>query len=197
MEALSVMNAGVYEDIYKIHASSIGLGSIYKPTLVVFSAIPGSGKSELTKRLVANHGFTRLANKDIREAIKQAGHMDDVVIGDYTLWILDKLTQQGSKSIVFDRNIDQCYELIKKWAHNNNYKFVVVQIEVGRENIEKRLHKREGDKVSYVLSVLDYYQNQHRQITQTIQADIVLNEDYNLDDAARLIAETALASKVT
>lgn len=61
----------VYERIYKFHAPNIHVGEADMPALVVFSAIPGSGKSELTKRLVADYGFSRLANKDIRDAIKQ------------------------------------------------------------------------------------------------------------------------------
>lgn len=178
-----------YEEIYKAHSPNIYMGEADTPALVVFSAVPGSGKSELTKRLVANYGFSRVANKDIRDAIKQAGHADDVVIGDYTLWLLDKLAQQGPRSIVFDRNIDQWYEPIKEWAHRNNHKFIVVQIEVSRDTIEKRLHVREGDKVSHVLSVLDFYQDQHSRLSETIQANVVLKEDYNLDDAAKLIAE--------
>ena len=177
-----------YEEIYKTQVPNIRFGKATTPVLVVFSAIPGSGKSELTKRLVADYGFSKLVNKDIRDAIKQTGYTDDVVIGDYTLWLLDKLIQDESKSLVFDRNIDQWYEPIKNWAKYNNYKLIVVRIEVSRSTLEKRLHNREGDKVAHVLSVLDFYQNQHEQSSQLIQADVVLKENYDLDDAAKLIA---------
>lgn len=179
-----------YEEIYKIHAPSIHIGEASKPALVVFSAIPGSGKSELARRLVTKYKFSKLANKDIRDAIKSTNHAEDVAVGDYTLWLMDRLAQQGSRSIVFDRNIDQWFEPLRNWANRNDYKFVVVQIEVSRSALEKRLHNREGDKVSHVLSVLDFYQTQHEQMMQTIQADIVLKEDYDLDEAAQLIANT-------
>jgi len=181
----------IFEEIYNIHSPNIKLGDATKPALVVFSAIPGSGKSELTKRLVGRHGFTRIANKDIRSAMEQTGYADDIAIGDYTLWLLSRLSQGGPKSIVFDRNIDQWHELPRDWAINNDYKFVVVRIEVSRSNLEKRLHRREGDKVSTVLGVLDHYQNQHEQLSKTIPADITLKEDYDLDEAAKLIAEAA------
>ncbi len=179
----------VYEEIYKVYVPNIQIGKTSTPSLVVFSAIPGSGKSELTKRLVSNYGFSRLANKDIRSAIKQTGHVDDVVIGDYTLWLLDRLAKQAPESFVFDRNIDQWYEPAKDWAKRNNYKFIVVRIEVPRDTLENRLHNREGDKVSHVLSVLDFYQNQHQQLYQVIQADIMFKDNYDLDEAARLIAD--------
>lgn len=179
----------VYERIYKFHAPDNRIADVNTSALVVFSAIPGSGKSELTKRLVADYGFSRLANKDIRDAIKQTGHTDDVVIGDYTLWLLDKLAQQGPKRIVFDRNIDQWYEPIKEWANRNDYKLIVVQIEVSRDTLEKRLHNREGDKVGHVLSVLDFYKNQHKELSRIIKASLILREDYDLDNAAKLIAE--------
>jgi predicted kinase len=191
-----MLSEAIFEEIYNIHSPNIKLGGASKPALVVFSAIPGSGKSELTKRLVGRHGFTRIANKDIRGAMEQTSHADDIAIGDYTLWLFSRLAQQGPKSIVFDRNIDQWYELSRDWAINNDYKFVLVRIEVSRANLEKRLHRREGDKVSTVLGVLDHYQIQHEQMSRTIQADIVLQENYDLDEAVRLIAETALSKTV-
>ncbi len=122
-----------YEEIYKNHLPNIKIGRAHTPLLAVFSAIPGSGKSELTKRLVDNYGFSAVANKDIRSSIEQTGHENDIVIGDYTLWLLDKLTNQKSHSIVFDRNIDQWYEPAKNWAADNKYRFIVVKIEVSKK----------------------------------------------------------------
>jgi len=179
-----------YEEIYKAHLPNIKLGNADKPALVVFSAIPGSGKSEVTKRLVNHHGISRIANKDIRKSLEQTGHIDDVVIGDYTLWLLDRLAKQRPRTIVFDRNIDQWYEAPKNWAAKNGYKFVLVRIEVSRSKLEKRLHNREGDKVSRVLEVLDFYHSEHERLAQSMQADIMLKDDYDLDAAAQMIADT-------
>lgn len=179
-----------YDEVYGAQLPHIMIGSRHKPALVVFSAIPGSGKSELTKRLVENHDFSGIANKDIRKALEQAGHSHDVVIGDYTSWLLDKLANETTAAIVFDRNIDQWYEGAKSWAVKNNYKLIVVRIEVSRDRLEKRLHNREGAKVSKVLEVLDYYRDEHRRMGQDIQADLVFEEDYDLDDAAQSIVDT-------
>lgn len=178
----------MYEDVYKVHSPKIIRGSVKRPALIVFSAIPGSGKSELTKRLTEKHGFSRIANKDIRQSLEATGHTQDVVIRNYTLWLLDKLSAQGPFAIVFDRNIDQWYEPAKKWAESNDYQFILVRIEVSRTILEKRLHQREGDKVSRVLNVLDFYQNAHNQITD-MQPNIKLKDDYDLDIAAQKIAD--------
>ncbi len=175
------------EEIYDAHMSSIKLGDADKPVLIVFSAIPGSGKSELTKRLIKNYGISGIANKDIRKSLEQTGHTEDVTIGDYTLWLLDRLVKQGAKTIVFDRNIDQWYETAKSWAAKNSYQFLVVRIDVSRSVLEKRLHNREGSKVSKVLEVLDFYSNEHERMTQNIQANVVLKEDYDLDTATQLM----------
>jgi predicted kinase len=179
-----------FKKIYKTHLPNIRLGSMDKPVLIVFSAIPGSGKSELTKRLVEKYGVSCIANKDIRKSLEQTGHADDVVISDYTLWLLDKLTEKSPRTLVFDRNIDQWYEPIKDWATRNDYKLVVVQIEVSRAILEKRLRTREGDGVSHVLGVLDYYHKEHERMAQSMQANIVLRDDYDLDKATQLIVDT-------
>jgi len=39
------------------------------------------------------YGFLRIANKDIRYAIEITNHADDVIIGEYTLWLLDKIAR--------------------------------------------------------------------------------------------------------
>lgn len=182
-----------YEEVYNAHLPHIKIGRQTEPALIAFSAIPGSGKSELTKRLVNNHGISSIANKDIRKALEQTGHTEDVVIGDYTLWLLDRLMKQRPLAIVFDRNIDQWYDAAKNWATENNCRFVIVRIEVSRKTLEKRLHHREGDKVSKVLGMLDYYHTEHKRVTQIMQADIELQEDYDLDAAAQLIADKAVS----
>jgi hypothetical protein len=66
-----------FEEIYSHHSVKLRLEAVrQEPVLVVFSAIPGSGKSELTKRLAGDHAFLRIANKDIREAVEQSGIAD-------------------------------------------------------------------------------------------------------------------------
>ena len=186
-----------YEEIYSGYTPQITFEQVEIPVIVVFSAIPGSGKSELTKRIISKYGFLGIANKDIRNSIKRIGYENDIVIGDYTLWMLDKLIEQKKYGIVLDRNIDQWYEPVKNWADENKYKLLVVKIEVSRENIEKRLRHREGKNVSRVLQVLDFYRNQHKKIAYKIHAEIVLKEDFDLDRAAKKIAEVAVQYKLS
>jgi predicted kinase len=183
------VNLPTFQELYKAHSPSINVAvTNSRPMLVVFSAIPGSGKSEITKRLVNDYGFQRIANKDIRKAIEETGHSDDVVIGDYTLWLLDTLAAQGPHAIVFDRNIDQWYEPVKDWAEKHEYQFVVVQIETSRKRLEQRLLKREGSPKAKAFEVLDFYTQQHEQLRDKIRTDILLKEDYDLDSAAQKIA---------
>jgi len=179
-----------FAKIYAHHAPKLHLDGIRsRPVLVVFSAIPGSGKSELTKRLVREHGFLRIANKDIREAIEKSGIADGAsIIGPYTLWLFDKLTQDQRLSIVFDRNIDQWYEPSKLWAEMHGYDYVLVRIDVTREILERRLMQREGDPRAKAFEMLDFYGQQHAQTDNLMSPSIVLKDDYNLDETAREIA---------
>jgi len=179
----------VYQQIYKVHSQWLNFNGIRtKPVLVVFSAIPGSGKSELTKRLAATYGFFRVANKDIRNALETTGHAHDVVIAEYTLWFLDKVTSEGPLSIVFDRNIDQWYGPSKDWARANGYLHILVRIDVERKTLQERLLRREGDSNARVFGVMDFYDEQHKTMANAIQPDIILKENYDLDAAARCIA---------
>jgi hypothetical protein len=186
----------IYQQIYKVHSKFLSFNDIRQdPALVVFSAIPGSGKSEITKRLVAQYGFLRIANKDIRNAIEITGHSDDVIIGEYTLWLLNKITSSMPMSIVFDRNIDQWYEPSRDWAVSRGYRYVVVRIEVTRKALRERLLKREGDSDARVFSVMDFYDEQHKLVANHIKPDLVVEGDYDLDVAAKRIASTSIRLK--
>lgn len=181
----------MYEDIYKIHTDQLQLESIVSndtPSFVVFSAIPGSGKSELSKKLESDHGYLRITNKLIRESIAQSGHKD-VVIGDYTIWFLNRLTKNFRPNIVFDRNIDQWYSPSKNWASENNYRYIMVSINVSTDILNKRLFHREGTMTSKAHEVLDFYSKQHNEMRNYIKAAIYLNDNYDIDAAARSIAD--------
>lgn len=178
-----------YEDIYAAHSATLAYAEVRRqPVLVVFSAIPGSGKSELTRRLAADYGFLRVANKDIRSAITATGHEGDVDISDYRLWLLDKLTKTQMPSIVFDHNIDQWYQPSKAWAEQRNYRYVLVRIDVNRKLLEQRLLKREGSRNAKAFAVLDEYETEHKKLAGEITPTIVLEGDYDLDVAAKRIA---------
>lgn len=179
-----------YEDIYKIHTSLLSLSAVSSnhPSFVVFSAIPGSGKSEISKRLESDYGYLRITNKLIRESIAKSGY-EDITVGDYTIWFLEKLTKGYRPNIVFDRNIDQWYEPSKEWAEKNSYSYVVIAIDVSIDILKKRLFDREGTMESKAHEMLDFYSQQHKEKIKLLGATILLNDDYNLDDAAKLIAD--------
>jgi len=179
-----------FDQVYAHHSSKLNLDGIRsRSVLVVFSAIPGSGKSELTKRLVHDYGFLRIANKDIREAVEKSGITDGAsIIGPYTLWLLDKLTREHRPSIVFDRNIDQWYEPSKAWAEAHGYEYVLVRIDVAREILERRLMMREGDPQAKAFEMLDFYYAQHMQSQSLMSPSLTLRDDYDLNAAAKDIA---------
>ena len=178
-----------FSEIFAVHSTHIDFTGVDAGSrLVVFSAIPGSGKSELTKRLARDYRYLRIANKDIRDAMAQTGHAESVAIGDYTLWLFDTLTKTSPVNIVFDRNIDQWYEPAKAWALKNNYRLVTVAIDVANDILQQRLRNREGDAAAKVLGVLDFYSKQHVEMGAKIVPDITLVDDYELDRAAQKIA---------
>lgn len=178
-----------FSEIFAVHSHRISGGErMGRSTLVVFSAVPGSGKSELTKRMVRDFGYVGIANRDIREAMELTGHTKDVSIGEYTLWLFDKLTRKSHVNIVFDRNIDQWYDPVRDWTTRNHYHLITVAIDVTREKLRMRLMEREGPEAAKVLGVLDFYSEQHETMKPKIVADVTLLDDYSLDNAARQIA---------
>ncbi len=180
--------------MYEQHKAYIRQDGIrQKPVLVVFSAVPGSGKSTLTRLLVEDYGFLRIANKDVRLAAKQVSAQDaesgtDNVVGPYTLWLLDKLTQQSRPSIVLDRNIDQWYEAPKKWAEEHGYRLVVVRMQVSLDILKRRIATRRPEDRDHTLSVLEFYRRKHETVSFGAKMDLELVDDFDLPESAATIA---------
>jgi hypothetical protein len=104
------------------------------------------------------------------------------------LWLLDKLTREQWPSIVFDRNIDQWHEASRDWAQAHNYRYVLVRIDVSRQILEERLMRREGDPGAKAFEVLDFYAQQHAQTAGLMAPTLTLVDDYDLETAAKDIA---------
>jgi len=182
-----------YEEIYKIHTDRLNIGAAVSlnPSFVVFSAIPGSGKSEISHRLERDYNYLRITNKLIREAIAFSGH-EGIVIGHYTTWFFNRLTNDFRPNIVFDRNIDQWYEPSKEWANKNNYQYILVAINVSIDILRIRLFNREGTMDSKAHEMLDFYNQQHAEMRELMNATITLNDDYDIDAAAESISKAGV-----
>ncbi len=55
--------------------------------------------------------------------------------------------------------------------------------------LEERLLAREGTRDAEAFKVLDFYSEKHEMIKRKIRPGIVLEGDYDLDEAAKQIAE--------
>jgi predicted kinase len=110
------------------------------------------------------------------------------VTGPYTLWLLDKLTQQGRPSIVLDRNIDQWYEAPKKWAEEHGYRLVVVRMQVSLDILKRRIATRRPEDRDHTLSVLEFYRSKHETVPFGAKVDLELVDDFDLPESAAKIA---------
>lgn len=180
-------NTAKFREVYSAHLPNIHFGTLEEPTIIAFSAIPGSGKSELTKRLISSHEVSSIANKDIREAISCTGYSQDI-ISDYTSWLLSAITKYQPRTIVFDRNIDQWHKELLLWADHNQYRVLLVRIDVSRNILETRLRGRERKNADKVLGMLDFYEAAHKKVQSSLPISMVVKDNYDLDTTARIIA---------
>ncbi|MBW4061392.1 hypothetical protein HJC99_02375 [Candidatus Saccharibacteria bacterium] len=183
------MTSQEFNTIYSYHRPMLQFdGARQRPVLVAFSAVPGSGKSTLTSHLVNDFGFILVANKHVREAIDQAG-FDPSVGSDYTLTLLNILTDDTQPSIVLDRNIDQWYEQIVLWCRQRKYELVVVRINVTYEILKRRIQARRPDDRDHTFEVLDFYLEQHALLGNSVAVSLELVDDFDLNESAQHIAD--------
>ena len=121
---------------------------------------PGSGKGTQSAYLVKNYNYIQVSTGDmLREAVKQKNDFADELkkIIDAGVFVSDKIIlEMISKKIVeikdknfagiifdgFPRNISQAEELDKLLSHNNLAIDVVIEVEVEKEILIKRIAGR-------------------------------------------------------
>jgi len=115
------------------------LDTANKKALIVFSGIPGSGKTTVAKYLVTSFNAVHVCNDDLRTICAKQNVPYST---DLTIELLNLLIQIKNGFIILDASIDRKYDDVKEWAIKNKYKLIIISINCPLEILRQRLGTR-------------------------------------------------------
>lgn len=157
--------------------------------LITFSAIPGAGKSTISKQLQDKFNIARINKDDLHDIMVTMGEAHNEELLKAAVARLSKMLADKGKVILFDSSIDRKYDELSEWTSKNGYELFVVEIEVSREVLERRIIERNKEGADDYLKEMDRWENEHRNFVESHKCDFVYNGEDDLNGLMQSIKE--------
>ena len=155
--------------------------------VILFSGVPGSGKSHIARSIEQERGAIRISNDDIRDLIVAENptvtiaERERIKFGVATA-LLSLLETSPNGLIVFDVSCDRPggYEFYDDWARPQGYRVVLLRMDVPRATLERRIYQR-GDtgyrKATQSLAGLDGWWKEWEAFGKRQRPDLIITPD--------------------
>jgi len=169
--------------------------SAHDKYLMLFSGVPGSGKSTVAGALERELDGLRFSNDEIRDQIMELApeikaatreHIKSEVVSK----VMGRLAEVPNGLIIIDASCDRGYDDYATWAANRNYRIILLRMEVSRDVIERRIVQRGNQgyrDASRGLGALDTWWRQWEEFGQVHEADLTITEGMSPDEVVRIV----------
>lgn len=153
-----------------------------KKVAVVFSGIPGSGKTTVAKRLEEQHGGIRICTDDIRAILdrEKPGLPDDTrqeIVKTVTGRCFDAVAKSSNHLLIIDASIDRVHAEIEEWCARNGYAIFLIAIKLPRDVIETRIIQRNKIDAETFLRNLSQWIEDQEAFLRNHQPDLIIAEE--------------------
>lgn len=158
-----------------------------KKLLILFSGVPGSGKTFVAKKIEEEFKAIRINADTIRGIFRKSilpkypqikGNFNEIVI-DYTFYLMDHIPQNNGL-IIIDSSIDRKYKRVFKWAKNNGYKYFIIRLIIPRDTIIERIRLRDKEKAKYYFSHMNKWIEDNYNFNKNVRANFDFNNEADL-----------------
>lgn len=183
-----------FRDVDKIYDENIKYKN-YPNTnlLILFSGIPGSGKSYIAKLIEGKFKGLLLEShnvwdKAIQPLYEHSFNLEDrnKVLNFYIKQKLTDFAELKNGLIILDRSMDRHFSVIGNWAKDNSYPIFLISLDTPRTIIEKRIQSRSKSKNNPedYLNMLDKWTNDWKKFNAEHSADVTIHSD-NFDEGIK------------
>lgn len=155
--------------------------------IITFSGIPGSGKSELAKKLEEKYKAIKIGNDLIRNIIYHSGvfnlseNQAEKLLQDYNEHFIRNYSFEN-KFLVLDKSMDRQYKRFFSIFEELGLKYFVIRLNINKEKAINRIMKRKGEDLLLVKKSMERWQREFEDFGKNAHYDIVLdgiNPDLN------------------
>jgi predicted kinase len=143
------------------------LDQTHPKLMILFSGIPGSGKSFYAKAAEEEFRGVRISSERVRillqEHIKPKYHYStdwqEDFVANFLRYFIEKNCQINGL-VILDKSIDRKFQETTSWAKNRGWKWLTIQIEASPEKLVERLKQKETyPKSEHLLDPKGYLEN--------------------------------------
>lgn len=193
------MNDTLIANISNAYYAQLANKDVRQPKRVVlFSGVPGSGKSTIAQAIERNLHAVRVSNDEIRGRITAAiptiqSDAREKIKFEVATKVIVRLAQETNGLIVVDASCDRGFDEYNRWAQRNGYRVVLLRMEVPRSAIEQRIRER-GDQGHYSasrsLDMLDTWWRQWEVFGKEHTPDLIVRSDTPVGDVLKAVEQS-------
>jgi predicted kinase len=165
--------------------------------VVLFSGVPGSGKSHIAQSIEQELGAIRISNDDIRDLIVaenpgiEPAKRERIKLAVATA-LLGLLETSPDGLVVFDVSCDRPggYEFYHDWAAQRGCRIVLLRMDVPRATLEQRIHQRGNTgyrKAAQALANLDVWWKEWEAFGKRQKPDLIVTPNTPIERVFGLI----------
>jgi predicted kinase len=179
----------IHKELAEAYLESLtGRDIPHRRACIIFSGVPGSGKTTLTKRLSHDLQAQYIRHDDIRQLARERGlDVASLTISSVSRIVMDVISENDANGrIVLDSSLDRTWDLFFDYVKQRQVLPIVIRLNVPREVVEARVEARDADDFGKV-SDLDIFFEQFEASKKHVTADIELSENYDYSDVLRRV----------
>lgn len=162
----------------------------HERTYIIFSGVPGSGKTTLAKRLARDLKAQYIRHDDLRELVRRDGYdVADFPAASISAIVIDTILEKdANKFIIIDASLDRSWPRFFEHAREQRAKPVIIRLNVPKETVVKRIEARPEGHVGKVADLDDYYK-QFERSKKEVFAHLELDENYDYETVLSKVAK--------
>lgn len=181
MTNLKMKNEAKFEIIYNAlfpSGTNSNKTNLKRTTVITFAGVPCSGKSTISKEIEKRYGGIRInlddvmriiSEKNLVETVEQSEEMKKLFV-----YFALKKSQFENKLIILDASIDREYERFFKICKENDWNYLIIQLEIEKREVIERIKKRNPDNLDNWLPRIDKWFKDHEKFKKQIKTDILV-----------------------